>query len=141
MSVTPTMTTALVCAALLGAAIFVLGFNVTRMRGVTALAGGNQAPTDPAAPLLIAIRAHGNASEYVPTLLVLFLLAAWLQPAWWTIALILAATASRLLHATMMLASSSLAQESRLRMSGAMGTYAFGFALAVVVAVGAVTAA
>ena len=129
------MTIALTCTAILAALVFVLGFNVSRMRGVTAKAGGPQMPTDPADRLLIAQRAHGNAIEYVPTLIVLFLLVALRQPAWWTAALIIGATAARLLHATGMLNARSLAERSRWREVGAMGTYAFGLALAVVVLV------
>ena len=68
------MTTAIICTAILAAMLFLLGFNVSRLRGATAKAGGSQLPTDPASPLLIAIRAHGNAAEYIPTFIVLFLL-------------------------------------------------------------------
>ena len=60
------MTTAIVCSAILAASIFVLGFNVSINRGYAAKRGSSQMPTDPADPLLIAQRAHGNASEYVP---------------------------------------------------------------------------
>ena len=63
-------TTAIICTAVLAAMLFLLGLNVSRTRGLTAKAGGPQLPTDPASRLLIAIRAHGNASEYVPTLIV-----------------------------------------------------------------------
>src|SRR5262249_4509044 len=50
------MTTAISCAAILAGMLFLLGFNVSRMRGVQAKAGGSQLPTDPADRLLIAIR-------------------------------------------------------------------------------------
>lgn len=123
--------TAVVCTALLGAMIFVLGFNVSRMRGVTARQGGSQMPTDPASPLLIAQRAHGNASEYVPILAVLFLLVGSRQDSWWVALLIVGATLFRLLHAGGMLTASTLAAESTWRMAGAMGTYVFGLALSV----------
>jgi len=124
------MTFAILCSAVLGALIFVLGFNVTRMRGVTAKTGGSQMPTDPADRLLIAIRAHGNAAEYIPTLMVLMLLLAWREPAAWTAVLIGGATASRLAHAFGMLTAKSLAAESMIRVAGAIGTYIFGVALA-----------
>ena len=128
------MTTAIIATAVLGAMIFILGFNVSRWRGITAKTGGSQLPTDPASPLFIAIRAHGNAAEYVPTLAVLFLLVGARSPAWVAIPLILGATASRLVHAVGMLTASTLAAQSPLRMSGAIGTYAFGVALAVAAA-------
>src|SRR5215471_8466397 len=102
------MTTAIVCTAILAALISILGFNVSRMRGVTAKTGGSQMPTDPTSPLLIAIRAHGNAAEYVPALIVLFLLVGARTHAWVAIPLIVGATAARLLHAYGMLTAPSL---------------------------------
>ena len=125
------MTTAIVCSSLLGAMVFLLGFNVSVHRGIAAKRGGSQMPTDPADHLLIAQRAHGNATEYVPTLILLFLVAAYLEPSPWTLGLIVAATASRVLHAVSMLTSDTLAKENHPRMAGAMGTYLFGTALAV----------
>jgi len=131
------MTTAIVCSSVLGAMIFVLGFNVSRNRGLAAQRGSSQMPTDPADPLLIAQRAHGNATEYVPTLIALFLLVGWKLPEPWALGLIVAATVSRLLHAVAMLRSETLAQENAPRMAGAMATYVFGLALAVTAGVAA----
>jgi uncharacterized membrane protein YecN with MAPEG domain len=128
------MTTAILCTAILAAMVFVLGFNVSRMRGVTAKVGGSQMPTDPASPLLIAQRAHGNAIEYVPLLVVLFLLVGARSPALVAIPLIVGATLSRLAHAYGMVTAKSLAAEGKLRFAGAMGTYVFGVALAVAAA-------
>jgi uncharacterized membrane protein YecN with MAPEG domain len=128
------MTIAIVCTAILAALVFVLGFNVSRMRGVTAKHGGSQMPTDPASPLLIAQRAHGNAIEYVPTLMVLFLMVGANSPPAVAIPLIVGATLSRLAHAFGMVTARTLAAESAVRMSGAMGTYVFGVGLAVAAA-------
>ena len=125
------LVTAVIGVAVLGAMLFLLGVNVSRMRGVTAKVGGSQAPTDPASPLLIAQRAHGNASEYVPYLAVLFLVVGFGSPAWVAVPLIAGATLARLLHAYGMLTSPSLAQHGPVGMAGAMGTYLFGVALAV----------
>jgi len=125
------MTTAIICTAILAAMIFILGANVSRMRGVTAKGGGSQMPTDPASPLLLAIRSHGNATEYVPTLIVLFLLVGARSPAVVAIPLIVGATLSRVLHAIGLLTAGTLARESAPRLIGAMGTYIFGVALAV----------
>jgi uncharacterized protein len=125
------MTTAIIAAAILAVLVFALGFNVSRMRGVTAKAGGSQVPTDPASPLLKAIRAHGNAAEYVPTLIVLFLVVGARSPALVAIPLIVGATAARLVHAYGMLSARTLAAESAPRLAGAMATYVFGIALAV----------
>jgi len=124
------MTTAIICTAILAAMVFVLGFNVSRMRGVTAKSGGSQMPTDPTSPLLLAQRAHGNAAEYVPTLIVLFLLVGARSPAAVAIPLIIGATLARVLHALGILTSGSMARESAPRLIGAMGTYLFGVALA-----------
>ena len=123
-------TLVLVSLALMGLLVFVLGANVTRhraMRGAT----GNQAPTDPSDRMLIAIRAHGNAAEYVPTLMVLVVLCATLTDSWWVTALTLAALASRLVHALGMLTARTLAAHGPLRDIGALGTYLTGIALAV----------
>ncbi len=128
------MTIALVCTAILAALVFVLGFNVSRMRGVTAKTGGSQMPTDPASPLLIAQRAHGNAVEYIPILMVLFLLVGARSPIVVAVPLIAGATLARLLHAYGMVTARTLAAEGKLRMTGAMGTYLFGVALAVALA-------
>ena len=125
------MTIAIVCAAILAAMVFVLGGNVSRMRGVTGKAGGSQLPTDPADRLLIAIRAHGNAAEYIPTLIVLFLLVGARSPAAVAIPLIVGATAARVTHAFGLLTADSLAKKTKGRVVGAVGTYFFGVALAV----------
>jgi uncharacterized protein len=129
------MTTAIICTAVLAAMLFLLGFNVSRMRGVTAKAGGSQMPTDPTSPLLLAMRAHGNAAEYVPTLIVLFLLVGARSPAVVAVPLIIAATLARVLHAWGILTSGSMARESPMRLIGAIGTYVVGVALAIAAAV------
>lgn len=128
------MTTAIVCTAILTALLFLLGFNVSLKRGETAKAGGSQMPTDPASRLLIAIRAHGNAAEYIPSFIVLFLLVGARASAWVAVPLIVGATAVRLVHAYGMLTTRSLADAVPLRMVGAIGTYFFGVTLAVAAA-------
>ena len=118
------------CVALLGVLLFVLGANVTRhraMRGNT----GNQMPTDPADKMFIAIRAHGNAAEYVPTLCVLILICGLLSDGWWVDVLALSAVFARYAHAIGMLRASTLASHGGLRDIGAGSTYATGIALAV----------
>ena len=128
------MTTAIICTAILAALLFLLGANVSRMRGVQAKTGGPQLPTDPADPLLIAIRAHGNTSEYIPTLIVLFLLVGARSPAAVAIPLIIGATAARVVHAYGMLTAPSLAVQTKARLAGAAGTYFLGVGLAVAAA-------
>jgi len=118
------------CVAMLGVLLFALGANVTRHR---ALRGntGNQMPTDPADKMFIAIRAHGNAAEYVPTLCVLILICGTISDGWWVDVLALAAVFVRFSHAAGMLTSKTMASHGPLRDIGALGTYATGIALAV----------
>jgi len=125
------MTTAIICTSILAAMLFALGFNVSRVRGVAAKTGGSQFTDDPASGLFKAIRAHGNAAEYVPTLIVLFLLVGARSPAAVAIPLIAGATAARLIHAYGLLTSPSLAAPTKSRLAGAIGTYLFGIGLAV----------
>jgi uncharacterized membrane protein YecN with MAPEG domain len=131
---TTALTTAIICTAILAAMLFLLGFNVSRMRGVTAKAGGSQFPSDPASRLLIAIRAHGNAAEYIPVLIVLFLLVGARSPAAVAIPLIVGATLARMVHAYGLLTAPSLAVQPRARLAGAAGTYFLGVGLAVAAA-------
>jgi len=122
-------TTTVVCIALLGILLFLLGANVTRNRALRG--GGNQQPTDPADPLLIAVRAHGNAAEYIPTMIVLLLVCSVLSDSWVVDVLAIAAVFVRTVHAAGMLTSRSLATHGPLRDVGAMGTYLVGVALGV----------
>lgn len=125
-----TDTVAIVSIALLGILLFLLGANVTRHRAIRGDTG-NQMPTDPADRMFIAQRAHGNAAEYVPTLIVLILVCASLSDGWWVQALAVAAVLSRSLHALGMLTSKTLASHGPVRDIGALGTYVTGVALGV----------
>jgi uncharacterized protein len=131
---TTALTTAIICTAILAAMLFLLGLNVSRMRGVTAKTGASQFPSDPASRLLIAIRAHANAAEYIPVLIVLFLLVGARSPAAVAIPLITGATAARVVHAYGLLTAPSLAVQTRARLAGAAGTYFLGVGLAVAAA-------
>jgi uncharacterized membrane protein YecN with MAPEG domain len=124
-------TVTVVCIALLGILLFLLGANVTRHRAIRGSSGGNQAPTDPADRLMIAIRAHGNAAEYVPTMIVLLLVCSALSDSWWVDALAIAAFVTRALHALGMLTAKTLAAHGPLRDIGALGTYLVGVTLGV----------
>ncbi|MFF1818592.1 MAPEG family protein [Kribbella sp. NPDC058245] len=122
-------TITIVCMGLLGVLLFLLGANVTRQRALRG--GGNQAPSDPADPLLIAVRAHGNAAEYIPTMLVLLLVCSMLSDSWLVDALAVAALVVRTTHAIGMLTSKTLASHGPLRDIGALGTYAVGLAISI----------
>ena len=119
------MTTAIVCIALLATLVFALGANVSRLRAHAT----NQAPTALDDPLFVAIRAHGNATEYVPTLAVLMLLIALRDPATWMLVVCVVATAARYVHAVGVLAAGDMSKPVPLRMIGAMGTYLSGLTL------------
>ena len=123
-------TTTIVCIALMGALLFLLGANVTRMRAQRG-PSGTQFPTDPADAMLIAIRAHANAAEYVPTLVVLLIVCSTLTDSWWVDALAIAALAARAVHAAGMFTGRTLANHTLGRDLGAAGTYLTGLALAV----------
>jgi uncharacterized membrane protein YecN with MAPEG domain len=116
--------------ALMGILLFLLGANVTRHRAIRG-ATGNQAPTDPDDAMLVAIRAHGNAAEYVPTLAVLIIVCATLTDGWWIETLAISAVVARYLHGLGMIASGSLAKRSPIKESGAMLTYVVGIALSI----------
>jgi len=123
-------TVTVVCLALLGILLFLLGANVTRHRAVRG-GTGNQMPTDPADRLFIAQRAHGNAAEYVPTLSVLLFLCAVLTDGWWVAALAVAAVVVRTMHAVGMLRAATLAAHGPVRDVGAVGTYFTGILLGI----------
>ena len=127
----------IVCVALLALPVFVLGANVTRHRAIRGNTG-NQQPTDPADRMFIAQRAHGNATEYVPTLAVLIFICGSLSSGWWVDVLAIVAVAARYLHAIGMLTSKTLASHGPVRDAGAMGTYLSGIALAITAVVLAV---
>ncbi len=119
------MTTALVCIALLTGLVFVLGANVSRLRGTAT----DQMTTVPTDPLFVAIRAHGNAAEYVPSLAVLILIVGLNDPAGWMLAAAIAAVAARYIHAVGILSAADMTRPAPLRMVGAVGTYLAGLAL------------
>ena len=123
-------TTVIVSIALLGILLFLLGANVTRHRAIRG-ATGNQMPTDPADRMFIAQRAHGNASEYVPTLIGLLIVCSALTGGWWLNALAIAAVGGRALHAAGVLTSRTMAEHGPVRDAGAMLTYATGLALGI----------
>ena len=61
----------LICSAVLVLLYFALALNVSRQRGRTKTGIG--LGDDPSGPLNKAVRTHGNAAEYVPILIALFL--------------------------------------------------------------------
>lgn len=125
------MTTAIVCTALLGLLVFGLGLSVSLTRGQTGTNFGYS--PDPTDRMYKMVRAHGNATEYVPMLAVLMLLVGGHNPATWVLWVMGIVTASRYLHAAGMIFSPTLAKPHPLRFVGALGTYLGGLALCIVV--------
>jgi uncharacterized membrane protein YecN with MAPEG domain len=123
--------TVIVCIALMGILIFVLGANVTRHRAMRGKSGEPQMPSDPADRLFIAQRAHGNATEYVPTLIGLLIVCSTLTDGWWLNTLAIVALAARSLHAVGVLTGKTMATHGPVRDAGAMFTYLSGIALGI----------
>lgn len=124
-------TIVIVSIAAMGILLFLLGANVTRHRAIRGSKGGEQFSTDPTDALFVAVRAHGNAAEYIPTLAVLLVVCSSLVDGWWLDSLAIAALVARLLHAVGLLASGDLAHRSPVKESGAMLNYLVGVALGV----------
>ena len=123
------MKTALVCIALLGLLIFVLGLAVSLTRGATKRNFGYS--DDPTDRLHKLCRAHANAAEYAPILgLLMLVLAMRAEPAAWLLWTMMLATAFRYVHAVGVVAMPTLNRPNPLRFLGALGTYVCGILLA-----------
>jgi uncharacterized membrane protein YecN with MAPEG domain len=122
----------LLCSAALVLLYAALSFNVSRMRRKQ-----RALPELPEAELTKAIRAHGNAAEYIPLFVALFLYmnSTLPGPNLYLTGVATLATASRFAHAAGMLRPASVADRHPLRFYGAIGTYvgliALGLALLV----------
>ncbi len=120
----------LLCSGLLVILYFALAFNVSRLRGRTKTGIGSGA--DPSGPLGRAVRAHGNAAEYVPLFVALFLYFSLSAPSGWIPWVVAIATIARVLHAAGMLMTRTFdGPPHPLRAVGALGTYLGGLALGV----------
>ena len=101
-------------------------FNVSRVR-----LKRRKFPEVTEAEVTKAIRAHGNAAEYIPLFVALFLYANSTQPSpnVYFLSIAVLATVSRFAHAAGMLRISSVTERHPLRFYGALGTYICLFAL------------
>jgi uncharacterized protein len=118
----------LVCAGVLVILYFVLAINVSRLRGKTKTGIGTG--DDPSGPLNKAVRAHGNAAEFVPIFVALFLYFSLSAPSGWLRWVVVIVTVCRVCHALGMLMTSSFnAPPHPLRAIGAGGTYLGGLVL------------
>ena len=119
----------IICTALLGLLLFVLGLAVSMTRGRTGVIAGSS--HDPADALYKLVRAHGNTAEYVPMFAVLFLLVGERNPATWALWVMVIAVLSRYLIALGMILGPTLAKPYPLRFAGALGTYVTGILLCI----------
>ena len=124
--------TLIICSALLGLLVFGLGFNVSLARN--RLKDGHSAGDDPTSPLMKAVRAHANATEYVGVIIALFVVTALVyqnRDLGLTMTILaIAITVSRFLHAIGMLTCKTLAKANPFRFVGALGTYLLGIVIA-----------
>ena len=123
------MTTSIVCIALLGLLLFVLGLGTSVQRGRSERISGTSG--DPADPLHKMVRAHGNTAEFAPMLAILISLVGRTEPSMLGQVLMIGATASRYSLALGLLLSPTLDQPQPLRFLGALGTYVFGVGLCI----------
>ncbi|MGY4827135.1 MAPEG family protein [Sphaerotilaceae bacterium SBD11-9] len=111
--------TVLLCCAFLVVLYAVLSINVSRVR-----IQGRESPRVTETQLTQAIRAHGNAAEYIPLIVALLLYLHVAAPSPYLSAVALLAAASRVVHAAGMLFMHGLRGRHALRFIGALGTYA-----------------
>ena len=117
------------CSGLLVILYFLLAFNVSmnRMRARTGVGAGS----DPSGPLNRSIRAHGNAAEYIPLFVLLFLYFGFAGAASWIRWVIVVITICRLVHPLSLYMSADLNKAQPLRFLSSVGTYAGGLTLGV----------
>ena len=82
--------------------------------------------------LLKAIRAHGNAAEYIPIFVALFVFLSANPPTVFVTAIAVLAVVSRIAHAAGMLLTRTVDTAHPLKFCGAIGTYICLFLLAIV---------
>jgi uncharacterized protein len=121
--------TYLLCSAILVIFYFLLALNVsmTRSRMKVGIGTGDS----PSGPLNRAIRAHGNASEYIPIFVVLFLYFLTTGASGWITWVVVGVTICRVLHAMSMFMAPDLNSVYALRFVASLGTYVGGLALGV----------
>ena len=120
----------LLCSAILVLLYFLLALNVSMQRRATKTSIGSG--DEPWGPLNKAVRAHGNAAEFIPLFVALFLYFLLAGSGGWITWIVIAATLSRVLHALGMLMTTQLNRPPHpFRAIGALGTYICGLALGV----------
>lgn len=120
------MSVPILCIALLGLLVVGGGFYVSLCRSKGRVIHGY--PSDPDDPLHRAVRAHGNATEYVPVMALVIYIIAQLNPPAWVVGVIIAFTVARYLN-FIGLAGASLAKPNPARFLGSLFTYILGLVL------------
>lgn len=115
------MSIPLLCIALLAILLIYLAFTVSMARGKSKMMYGYK--TDPEDRLYKAVRAHGNATEYVPIIAILIYILGTMPISMWVMWCMIIVTLSRYLAAAGLLLPKSLAKPNLLRVVGTLGTY------------------
>jgi uncharacterized membrane protein YecN with MAPEG domain len=123
------MSIPLVCIGLLALLVFALGFRVSMARAKERTM--YEYTADPQSTLYKAVRAHGNATEYVPTIALLIYILSTMQIASWVLWCMVLITLFRYLAAAGILFPQTLAKPNPMRFIGALGTYIAGFGLCI----------
>ena len=119
----------LICSAILVIVYFLLANNVSYMRAKTQVGIGMD--TEPSGRLNRAIRAHGNASEYIPIFVALFLYFLASGASGWITWVVIGVTVCRVLHPISMFLAPDLNRAYPLRFIASVGTYLGGLALGI----------
>jgi uncharacterized membrane protein YecN with MAPEG domain len=117
------------CSAILVILYFALSLNVSRLRASMSIGIGTG--DHHSGILHKSIRAHGNAAEYIPILVLLFLYFNSVAATGWVVWVVIAVTVCRILHPLGMFMSADLSKKQVFRFIGALGTYICGIALGV----------
>src|SRR5450432_3887662 len=123
------MTVYLLCSAILVILYFLLSFNVSMSRARARIGVGTDDQVS--GRLNKSIRAHGNAAEYIPIFVALFLYFNSFGATGWIPWVVTAITVSRILHPIGMFVSPDLHKPQVFRFLGATGTYVGGLALGI----------
>lgn len=115
------------CIVFLGLLIVGGGFYVSWCRAKLGIVGG--CPQDPANKLHKAVRAHANATEYVPIMALVIYMLGLFNPPGWIVGVMIGFTLARYLSFFGLAAGESLAKPNLLRFLGALLTYILGLVL------------
>ena len=131
------MSVSLICVSLLAFLVMGLAFQVSMARRQTNTVIGHN--SDPKDPLYKAIRAHSNATEYVPIIALLIYILGTMPISSWVLWCMVLITVFRYVAAAGLLFPHTLEKPNALRFVGALGTYVVGFLLCIALLLKALT--